>query len=86
MTMSLRRLIAAVALAMLVALAPPAASARIIQLSFTGIVTGGQSDALGVSGDIGNTPDSPTVSGTVTFRKTKGDRQTVSVIPPVAAE
>jgi large subunit ribosomal protein L27 len=27
-----------------------------------------------------------TVSGTVTFRKTKGDRQTVSVIPPVAAE
>ena len=27
-----------------------------------------------------------TVAGTVTFRKTKGDRQTVSVIPPVAAE
>jgi large subunit ribosomal protein L27 len=27
-----------------------------------------------------------TVSGTVTFRKTKGDRQTVSVIPPMAAE
>ena len=27
-----------------------------------------------------------TVSGTVLFRKTKGDRQTVSVIPPVAAE
>ena len=27
-----------------------------------------------------------TVAGTVTFRATKGDRQTVSVIPPVAAE
>ena len=27
-----------------------------------------------------------TVTGTVTFRKTKGDRQTVSVIPPMAAE
>jgi len=27
-----------------------------------------------------------TVAGTVTFRRTKGDRQTVSVIPPVAAE
>jgi large subunit ribosomal protein L27 len=27
-----------------------------------------------------------TVAGTVTFRKTKGDRQTVSVIPPMAAE
>ncbi len=27
-----------------------------------------------------------TVAGTVTFRKTKDDRQTVSVIPPVAAE
>jgi large subunit ribosomal protein L27 len=27
-----------------------------------------------------------TIAGTVTFRKTKGDRQTVSVIPPVAAE
>ena len=27
-----------------------------------------------------------TVAGTVTFRKTKGDRQTVSVIPPTAAE
>jgi large subunit ribosomal protein L27 len=26
------------------------------------------------------------VAGTVTFRKTKNDRQTVSVIPPVAAE
>ena len=26
------------------------------------------------------------VAGTVTFRRTKGDRQTVSVIPPVAAE
>ena len=26
------------------------------------------------------------VSGTVLFRKTKGDKQTVSVIPPVAAE
>ena len=67
MTMSLRRLIAGLALAVLVALAPAAASARLIQLSFTGIVTGGQSDAIGVSGDIGNTPDSPTVSGTVTF-------------------
>ncbi len=65
--MSLRRLIAGVSLATLVALAPPAASARIIQLSFTGIVTGGQSDALGVSGDIGNTPNSPTVAGAVTF-------------------
>jgi large subunit ribosomal protein L27 len=27
-----------------------------------------------------------TVSGVVSFRKTKGERQTVSVIPPVAAE
>jgi len=27
-----------------------------------------------------------TVTGTVTFRKTKGNRQTVSVVPPVAAE
>ena len=27
-----------------------------------------------------------TVAGTVTFRATKGDRQTVSVIPPAAAE
>jgi len=27
-----------------------------------------------------------TVSGTVSFRRTKNDRQTVSVIPPVAAE
>ncbi len=27
-----------------------------------------------------------TVTGTVTFRATKGDRQTVSVIPPAAAE
>jgi len=27
-----------------------------------------------------------TVAGTVTFRKTKGNRQTVSVVPPVAAE
>jgi len=27
-----------------------------------------------------------TVSGTVTFRRIKGDRQTVSVVPPVAAE
>ena len=27
-----------------------------------------------------------TVAGTVTFRRTKGDRQTVSVVPPVAAE
>jgi large subunit ribosomal protein L27 len=27
-----------------------------------------------------------TVSGTVKFRRTKGDRQTVSVVPPVAAE
>jgi large subunit ribosomal protein L27 len=27
-----------------------------------------------------------TVAGTVAFRATKGDRQTVSVIPPVAAE
>ena len=27
-----------------------------------------------------------TVAGTVTFRKTKGDRQTVSVIPAMAAE
>ena len=27
-----------------------------------------------------------TVSGTVSFRKTKDERQTVSVIPPVAAE
>ena len=27
-----------------------------------------------------------TVAGTVTFRRTKGDRQTVSVIPAVAAE
>ena len=27
-----------------------------------------------------------TVAGTVSFRRTKGDRQTVSVIPPVAAE
>ena len=27
-----------------------------------------------------------TVAGTVTFRKTKDDRQTVSVVPPVAAE
>jgi large subunit ribosomal protein L27 len=27
-----------------------------------------------------------TVAGPVTFRKTKGDRQTVSVIPPMAAE
>ena len=27
-----------------------------------------------------------TVTGTVNFRKTKGERQTVSVIPPVAAE
>ncbi|WP_373506096.1 50S ribosomal protein L27 [Aestuariivirga sp.] len=26
------------------------------------------------------------VAGTVNFRRTKGDRQTVSVIPPVAAE
>ena len=26
------------------------------------------------------------VAGTVTFRKTKNDRQTVSVIPPLAAE
>ncbi len=26
------------------------------------------------------------VSGTVLFRKTKGDRQTVSVVPPLAAE
>jgi large subunit ribosomal protein L27 len=26
------------------------------------------------------------VAGTVTFRKTKGDRQTVSVVPPLAAE
>lgn len=26
------------------------------------------------------------VNGTVTFRKTKGDKQTVSVIPPLAAE
>jgi large subunit ribosomal protein L27 len=27
-----------------------------------------------------------TVAGTVTFRATKNDRQTVSVVPPVAAE
>jgi large subunit ribosomal protein L27 len=27
-----------------------------------------------------------TVNGTVRFRRTKGDRQTVSVIPPTAAE
>ena len=27
-----------------------------------------------------------TIAGTVSFRRTKGDRQTVSVIPPVAAE
>jgi large subunit ribosomal protein L27 len=27
-----------------------------------------------------------TVAGTVTFRATKGDKQTVSVVPPVAAE
>ena len=27
-----------------------------------------------------------TVAGTVTFRRTKGDRQTVSVVPPIAAE
>ena len=27
-----------------------------------------------------------TVAGTVTFRRTKGDRQTVSVIPAMAAE
>ncbi|MFO1120803.1 MAG: 50S ribosomal protein L27 [Hyphomicrobiales bacterium] len=27
-----------------------------------------------------------TVSGTVIFRKTKGERQTVSVVPPAAAE
>ena len=27
-----------------------------------------------------------TVAGTVTFRVTRGDKQTVSVIPPVAAE
>jgi large subunit ribosomal protein L27 len=27
-----------------------------------------------------------TVAGTVTFRATKDDRQTVSVVPPVAAE
>jgi large subunit ribosomal protein L27 len=27
-----------------------------------------------------------TVGGTVSFRRTKGDRQTVSVVPPVAAE
>jgi large subunit ribosomal protein L27 len=27
-----------------------------------------------------------TVTGTVNFRKTKGERQTVSVIPPAAAE
>ncbi len=27
-----------------------------------------------------------TVSGTVIFRRTKGERQTVSVVPPVAAE
>ena len=27
-----------------------------------------------------------TVTGTVNFRSTKGDRQTVSVIPPAAAE
>ncbi len=67
MTMSLRHKIAGVACATLVALAPATASARIIQLSFTGIVTGGQSDALGVHWDIGNTPNSPTVSGTVTF-------------------
>jgi hypothetical protein len=65
--MSLRHKIAGVACATLVALAPATASARIIQLSFTGIVTGGQSDALGVHWDIGNTPNSPTVSGTVTF-------------------
>ncbi len=26
------------------------------------------------------------VAGTVTFRKTKGDRQTVSVVPAIAAE
>jgi large subunit ribosomal protein L27 len=27
-----------------------------------------------------------TVAGTVTFRKTKGDKQTVSVVPAIAAE
>jgi large subunit ribosomal protein L27 len=27
-----------------------------------------------------------TVAGTVTFRRTKGDRQTVSVVPAIAAE
>ena len=27
-----------------------------------------------------------TIAGTVTFRATKGDKQTVSVIPPIAAE
>ena len=27
-----------------------------------------------------------TIAGTVTFRATKGDKQTVSVVPPVAAE
>jgi len=27
-----------------------------------------------------------TVNGVVNFRRTKGDRQTVSVLPPVAAE
>ena len=52
MTMSLRRLIAGLALAVLVALAPAAASARLIQLSFTGLVTGGQSDAIVSSADM----------------------------------
>jgi hypothetical protein len=77
MKVSLRPLLAGVALALVLALAPAAVSARTILVSFTGIVTGGASDVLGVFGNAGDVPNGPSVSGTVTF-ETAGSTFTYS--------
>ena len=77
MTFSLRPLLAGVALTFVLALAPAAVSARTIQLSFTGIVTGSDSDDLGLFGQTGDIANGPSVSGTVTF-ETAGSTFTYS--------